>query len=126
MSHSHQVMRKKTVPKFLEEDFMNRVSEGVSRKTVLYVIRINLIGSAPAIWRRLRLPGYVNLGYLHSVIQIAMVWTNSHLHHFIVGSKIYADLSVPGNYEGMGPEYIDEYKTILAGIKLRDNEKILY
>ena len=39
------------------------------------------------VWRRLRVRGDVNLGLLHAVIQVAMGWTNSHLHQFTIGIR---------------------------------------
>ena len=37
------------------------------------------------------MPGDANLGWLHNVIQVAMGWTNSHLHHFLTSDARYAD-----------------------------------
>jgi len=58
----------------------------------VYQLKVVLIGSRPAIWRRLRVPGNANLGWLHAVIQISMGWTNSHLHHFLTSDARYTDL----------------------------------
>lgn len=38
-----------------------------------------------AIWRRVLVRGDMTLDRLHNIIQIAMGWTNSHLHQFIAG-----------------------------------------
>jgi hypothetical protein len=54
-------------------------------------IKIRLGETAPEVWRRLLVRGDVNLGMLHAIIQIAMGWTNSHLHQFIIEGKRYAD-----------------------------------
>ena len=42
----------------------------------------------PAIWRRLLLPEDLNFAQLHEVIQAAFGWTDSHLHHFVVGGLV--------------------------------------
>ena len=47
----------------------------------IYEIEI-LLGATRPIWRRLQVPGTANLAWLHAVFQVAMGWTNSHLHHF--------------------------------------------
>ena len=47
-----------------------------------YQLKIALRGSKPPIWRRILVPGDITLDVLHNVIQIAMGWTNSHLHSF--------------------------------------------
>jgi hypothetical protein len=55
----------------------------------IYQIKVTLDGSSPPIWRRLLVPSKVTLGDLHYIIQIAMGWTDSHLHQFLVGEKTY-------------------------------------
>lgn len=55
---------------------------------VSYVVRIDLDRAQPPIWRRLRLASDLNLAQLHEVLQLAMGWTDSHLHHFIMGPAI--------------------------------------
>ena len=65
-----------------------------------YQLKILLIGSKPDIWRRLRVPGNANLGWIHAVLQVAMGWTNSHLHHFLTAEARYSD---PRHNEDMGP-----------------------
>ncbi len=49
----------------------------------LHQLKISLKWSRPAIWRRVVVPADMTLDQLHDVIQIAMGWTNSHLHEFI-------------------------------------------
>jgi Plasmid pRiA4b ORF-3-like protein len=55
----------------------------------VYQMKVTLEGSKPPIWRRLLVPTNLNLGDLHYIIQIAMGWTDSHLHQFFVGDKTY-------------------------------------
>ena len=62
-------------------------------------LKIVLLGTKPPIWRRLQVPGDASLGWLHAVIQVAMGWTNSHLHHFLTSDARYAD---PRHIEDMG------------------------
>ena len=57
----------------------------------VYQLKILLIGSKPDIWRRLRVPGNAKLGWIHAVLQVAMGWTNSHLHHFLTAEARYSD-----------------------------------
>ena len=70
------------------EDF-----QGIGRipsKERLYQFRITLKGSKPAIWRRFQTRD-CTLDKLHEHIQTSMGWTNSHLHHFKINSKLYGD-----------------------------------
>ena len=46
------------------------------------VVRVELRGSEPPIWRRLELDGNLTLDQLHACIQASMEWENSHLHEF--------------------------------------------
>jgi len=52
-------------------------------KPSIYQVRITLNDSKPPIWRRVAAPSDITLGELHEVIQIAMGWTDSHLHQFV-------------------------------------------
>lgn len=49
-------------------------------------VRLDLHGTKPPVWRRLEVPGDLSLPRLHDVIQVAMGWTDSHLHRFRTGS----------------------------------------
>ena len=53
----------------------------------LYRVRVDLDGTEPPIWRRLEVASDLTLERLHEVLQIAMGWSNSHLHHFVMGSE---------------------------------------
>lgn len=55
-----------------------------------YQIKVVLLGTNPAVWRTLKVPGDANLAWLHAVLQTAMGWTNSHLHHFLTLDGCYA------------------------------------
>lgn len=52
-------------------------------------IRIELQDLKAKIWRRVDVPLSTSLAALHDVIQIAMGWTDSHLHEFEVGGRVY-------------------------------------
>lgn len=48
-----------------------------------FQLKISLMDLEPEIWRQIIVPKDILLSDLHHVIQIAMGWTNSHLHQFI-------------------------------------------
>ena len=52
---------------------------------VYFVVKVELNNTHPPIWRRLRLASDLTLPQVHEIIQIAMGWTDSHLHHFEMG-----------------------------------------
>jgi len=53
-----------------------------ARPAPIYQIKVGLRGATPPIWRRLEVPADISLARLHSVIQIAFAWDDSHLHVF--------------------------------------------
>ena len=52
-------------------------------------LRIELQGPEPKIWRRVDVPLSTTLAALHGIIQVAFRWTDSHLHEFLVGQRVY-------------------------------------
>jgi Plasmid pRiA4b ORF-3-like protein len=68
----------------------NRVP--ASRKqTWSWQLKIELLGVTPSVWRRIIVPETIKLPKPHTVFQIALGWTNSHLHEFVIGGVRYAD-----------------------------------
>jgi hypothetical protein len=59
-------------------------------KDTAYQIKITLDRTDPPIWRRVQLPD-CTLETLHNVIQVAMGWSDDHLHAFRVGTVTYSD-----------------------------------
>ena len=50
-------------------------------------LKVTLDDIEPPIWRRLDVPASVTLARLHDVCQVALGWTNSHLHVFEIGDQ---------------------------------------
>jgi hypothetical protein len=61
----------------------------VTAKTRIYQLNVRLREVRPPVWRRVLVPGEMNLAELHEVVQTAMGWTNSHLHEFEVDGARY-------------------------------------
>ena len=53
---------------------------------VTYQVTVDLDEASPRIWRALEVASDTRLDELHPVLQIAMGWTNSHLHEFRIGN----------------------------------------
>lgn len=56
-----------------------------------YIMRVTLQGSKPPIWRRFQVDSKMTLGELHEVPQIAMGWTDTHLHRFTISGIQYGE-----------------------------------
>mgnify|MGYP001560037345 CR=1 FL=1 len=67
------------------------------------------------------LPGNYSLYRLHQVIQLAIGWTDSHLHQFVIEGRHYS-LPSPDDYEPV----IDERRHKLSQIALEEKYKFVY
>lgn len=97
-----------------------------ARPAPIYRIKVSLEGTKPPIWRRLQVPGTANLGWLHAVIQVAMGWTNSHLHQFGMGERLYSDPSFGLDEFEDDPRVLDENITPLLDIAHRAKSVFVY
>ena len=61
----------------------------MTAKTKIFEIKIELREVRPAVLRRVQVPGDMTLAGLHEVVQVAMGWTDSHLHEFEVNGARY-------------------------------------
>jgi hypothetical protein len=66
-------------------------------------IKVILRYSKPPIWRRLLVPSGFALEDLHSVVQAAMGWDDSHLHEFRIGPKRFGKSDPSDRLMGMDP-----------------------
>ena len=56
----------------------------------IYQLKITLRHIKPPIWRRVQVSGHITLAKLHTLIQVVMGWTDSHLHCFEVDGISYS------------------------------------
>ena len=94
----------------------------------LYQLKVTLKESQPPIWRRVVVRADMTLDGLHDVIQIAMGWTNDHMHQFIVGSRnartFYGDTRPEfGDLDG---EMLDEGCHTVANLAPVAKRKFVY
>ncbi len=87
---------------------------------LVYQIKATLMGIRPPIWRRILVQGGVSLGKLHSILQRAMGWTNSHLYMFHAGDSHYSRLH-PG-----WEDVEDEGKTRLCNVAPKAKDRFVY
>ena len=87
----------------------------------LYQIKVTLMGSRPPIWRRLIVKANIRLDQLHTILQVAMGWSNYHLHQY----------RVRGYYIGIpDPDFdndvSDERKVYLQDILSNPKDNLIY
>ncbi len=90
--------------------------EGIKMADQIYQLKITLKDFKPPIWRRVQVPDG-SLGLLHDVIQIAMGWTDMHLHEFIVRGDHYGPRSPDDLGFGVEMEDEDEDAVLLSQIQ---------
>jgi len=74
----------------------------------LYQLKVTLVDSQPAIWRRFQVNKEATLLKLHDILQIVMGWDDAHLHEFKIGELRFG-----------APEPDEDYDVIdEAGVKL--------
>ncbi len=94
----------------------------------LYQLKITLKWSKPPIWRRVLVRADTKLDRLHTVIQTAMGWTDSHLHQFMVRSgsaRTYYGRPDPGG-GGLGEDMLDERRFRVADLAPAAKRKFVY
>jgi hypothetical protein len=86
-----------------------------------YRIKITLSGVRPPIWRRPLVPGWLSLSDLHNVLQVAVGWSDSHLHQFVVRGTLYGR---PDPEFGRG--CVDEKRVRLDGVLKAEKDTMVY
>ena len=95
----------------------------------IYQIKVTLKDFKPSIWRSIQVRSDATLGELHALIQTAMGWANSHLHHFIVGkTPNLRFIGAPGSYEdGLGlMDEENEHEIAISRVLSATKTKITY
>lgn len=91
--------------------------------TAIYQIKVTLSDSKPPIWRRFLIQDIVTLHQLHTVLQIVMGWTNSHLHQFVIDDEFYGE---PEEEDGYSEDLKSEKRFRLNQFVERKGFKFIY
>lgn len=92
-------------------------------KEKILQLKIQLRGSKPPVWRRLLVKDSTTLGDLHSIIQIVMGWTDSHLHSFLYRGEEYG---TPDPEFDFGDEIKDENRYKVGSLLKNPKDKMTY
>jgi hypothetical protein len=85
-----------------------------------YLLKVQLCDITPAIWRTFTVPADITLGELHTLLQLIMGWTNSHLHGFRDEENCY------GPFDEEMEDQIDERSVLLTDMFRKKGSVILY
>lgn len=95
-----------------------------AEKAIQLMIELKYI--RPPIWRRVLVPDNFTLGHLHGIIQMAMGWTNSHLHEFEIEGERYGYVG-PDEFGGESEsDANDESIVFLSRLALKPKQKFSY
>jgi hypothetical protein len=89
--------------------------------SIIYQLKVVLLGISPMIWRRLLVCGDSTITDLHYIIQIAMGWSDDHLHQFRIHGKRYGIARIGGIWFSDDPDTVR-----LEDFHFRINERFLY
>lgn len=92
-------------------------------KEKILQLKIHLRGSKPPIWRRILVKDSTKLGNLHEIIQIAMGWTDTHLHSFSYQGQEYG---IPDPEFDFGYEVKNENRYKISSLLKYPKDKITY
>jgi hypothetical protein len=87
----------------------------------IYKLKVVLQGISPMIWRRLLIRDDTTIFDLHYILQIAMGWSDDHLHQFRIHGKRYGIARIGGIWFSDDPDSIR-----LMDLGLRINERFVY
>ena len=87
----------------------------------LYQLRVVLRNVSPLIWRRLLVRSDTSIAELHTILQTAMGWSDTHLHRFRIHGKAYGIARCGGI--GFAD---DPFEVRLSDFRLRRRERFLY
>jgi Plasmid pRiA4b ORF-3-like protein len=92
-----------------------------SKQLAIYQLHIFILGISPMVWRRVKIRSDSTIADLHYIIQIAMGWTNSHLHRFIIHGKQYGIAQIGGIWFSDDPRVVK-----LSNFGWRAKERFIY
>jgi hypothetical protein len=91
-------------------------------ETTVHVVKVNLHGAKPPVWRRLEIPSAMTLDLVHEVLQAAFEWDGYHLHAFETVCGEYGDPSQDDDWSERG----DESAVALAQVAAAEKAKVVY
>lgn len=89
-------------------------------------VTVTLRETEPPVWRRLVVPGAVDLGRFHDVLQAAMGWSDSHLHHFTLSDDPRASYFLADFDAEEGDDGTPEHQVRLDQVLREVGDRLFY
>jgi len=96
---------------------------------VIYQLKVVLQGISPMIWRRLLIGGDSTIADLHYIVQIAMGWSDDHLHQFRIHGNRYGIARIEGMQPNQQVTFLSDGADTVRDLQLYLNpnaEHLLY
>lgn len=87
-----------------------------------FMIKVTLLDTEPAVWRRVEVPARFTLHKLHAVVQLAMGWENAHLYEFELRKQRFG----PPEPDWGGGRTLDDRRVTLSALGLKPRQKFRY
>ncbi len=94
-------------------------------QTTVHVVKVNLHGAQPPVWRRLEIPSAMTLDVVHEVLQVAFGWSGYHLHSFETVCGEYGGQTMEDDWFGQGKTG-DDSAVALAQVAAGVKAKVVY
>jgi hypothetical protein len=91
-------------------------------ETMVHVVKVNLHGAKPPVWRRLEIPSAMALDLVHEVLRAAFGWDGYHMHAFETVCGEFGDPFQDDDWS----ERRDESAVALAQVAAADKAKVVY
>ena len=83
----------------------------------LFQVKVTLAGVRPAVWRRLLVSSDDSLRRFHDILQVALGWTDSHLHMFDFGTERYGYPDPDGDIDWIKDDARVQLGSMLVAVK---------
>ncbi|QHC66255.1 hypothetical protein GSU68_06435 [Rathayibacter sp. VKM Ac-2759] len=93
-----------------------------------FALKVSVLGTKPAVWRRLELSSESSLRDLHLALQLSLGWTDAQPHFFSVGvpDEERTPIGSPADAEELGPDLVDESQVALAEVLDGVGDELFY
>ncbi|PPG69940.1 plasmid pRiA4b ORF-3 family protein [Rathayibacter rathayi] len=104
------------------------VDEATQDTATAYALHVALLGTKPAVWRRLELSSESSLRDLHLALQLSLGWTDAQPHYFSldVPDEEQTPIGSPADAEELGADLVDESGVALAEVLEQEQDEIFY